>query len=364
MRTLTKVAALGASAILLTVGAAPLLVSGADHLDAPALGSVVDSMGNINPSSLHGDRDINDLYVFAKGSNTVLAMTTNPAINLFGGHFGSNVRYIFNVDKNGDAVPDAAYVVTFSAPNGNGAQAYAVTRYTGTNARTFRAGAPLGSGSTAGNGQAELRGDVRAFAGVRSDPFFFDLLGFLGSVKGIGSARLGVNPTDFFIGLNGNGIVLSIPDDQLGGNGARLGVWAQTRFWDGSTWQKADQMGRPAINTVFNATGADKNLFNVTDPAQQRTADGGRFRTNVITTLEHLGGYGAGTAGSIADILLPDVLTYTVGNTSGFLNGRRLADDVIDTELGLVTNGAITGDGVGPHADYLSSFPYLGNPHP
>ena len=26
-------------------------------------------------------------------------------------------------------------------------------------------------------------------------------------------------------------------------------------------------------------------------------------------------------------------------------------------------NGAVTGDGVGPHTDYLTRFPYLGKPH-
>ena len=44
---------------------------------------------------------------------TALVMTTNPAINLFGGHFGTNVRYILNVDKNGNAVQDLAYVFRF-----------------------------------------------------------------------------------------------------------------------------------------------------------------------------------------------------------------------------------------------------------
>ena len=49
--------------------------------------------------------------------------------------------------------------------------------------------------------------------------------------------------------------------------------------------------------------------------------------------------------------------------SAGFLNGRRLQDDVIDISLNLVTNGGLTGDGVGPHTDYLSDFPYLGQPH-
>ena len=48
---------------------------------------------------------------------------------------------------------------------------------------------------------------------------------------------------------------------------------------------------------------------------------------------------------------------------AGPLNGRALADDVIDVELGLTTNGCVTSDGVDAHADYDSTFPYLGVPH-
>ena len=35
-------------------------------------------------------------------------------------------------------------------------------------------------------------------------------------------------------------------------------------------------------------------------------------------------------------VLLPDVLTFDQSSTDGFLNGRQLADDVIDAELGLL----------------------------
>ena len=94
---------------------------------------------------------------------------------------------------------------------------------------------------------------------------------------------------------------------------------------------------------------------------------GGKFRQNTIDTLIALSGLGTpytpAQAAAIADILLPDTLTYTVGTNAGFLNGRDLDDDVIDIELGLVTNGAVPSDGVGPHGDYLAAFPYLGAPH-
>ena len=376
MKLPIRLSLLGGALVALTVGAAPLLSSAADHIDASAFGSLGTPGGPFTPMSVNGERDINDVYAFqgSNASRTVLAMTTNPAINVFGGKFGANVRYILNVDRDGDAVQDLAYVVRFD--NGAaGHQAYSVTRYTGANARTLAVGSLRGTGSTAGNGTTTLLGNGRAFAGVRSDPFFFDLTGFVGTLFHIGSDNLGDHPTDIFAGFNTNAIVIEVPDDQLGG---QIGVWGQTQWWNGSTWMAADQMGRPAINTVFNTKLVDadatntKNAFNHTPPAQQRTALGGKFRTNVITTLTHINAvlgtghadYTVAQAQGLANVLLPDILTYDTSKPASFLNGRALRDDVIDIELGIVTNGAVTSDGVSAHGDYLGSFPYLGNPHP
>ena len=375
MKLPLRLTTVGAALIVLTIGAAPLLSSAADHIDASAFGSLGSPGGAFNPLSQNGERDINDVYAFqgSNASRTVLVMTTNPAINAFGGKFGANVRYILNVDRNGDAVQDLAFVVRFD--NGAaGHQKYTVTRYAGANAVTLRTGSARGSGSTAGNGTAALAGNGKVFAGVRSDPFFFDLTGFVGTVFDIGDDELGDNPTDIFTGFNTNAIVIEVPDDQLGGN---IGVWGQTTWWNGSAWVPGDQMGRPAINTVFNTSLVDpgastsKNQFNATPPSKQRTAFGGKFRTNIITTLTNINAvlgtgapdYTLAQAQGLADFLLPDVLTYDTSTAAGGLNGRDLNDDVIDIELGITTNGSVTSDGVGPHGDYLAAFPYLGVPH-
>ena len=163
------------------------------------------------------------------------------------------------------------------------------------------------------------------------------------------------------------GIALEVPNGLLGDN-PNIGVWVRTLVpmtMQPDHLTQADQMGRPAINTVFNH-GNDKNTFNLTQPADQRTtktSDGETFLQLFTTELEALGGYGASQATAIAEILLPDILTFDFSSSAGFLNGRKLTDDVIDIELNLVTNGKITGDGVGPHTDYLPDFPYLGKPH-
>jgi hypothetical protein len=141
-------------------------------------------------------------------------------------------------------------------------------------------------------------------------------------------------------------------------------------------------MGRPAINTVFNNkyvdsnAGRAKNRFNHTPPSAQRTAYHGEFKKNIANTLQAINhvvlqdgctDYDAATANAIANILLPDILTYDVSTPAvGPLNGRALGDDVIDAELALTTNNcaAASSDGIGPHtAQYLGVFPYLGVPH-
>ncbi len=398
MRTTKKLAAFGTAFVILTVGAAPLLSSGADHLDAPSLGGAT-AMGEIAPHSEHGDRDINDVYVFQapdSSSRTAIAVTVNPAINLFGGNFGTNVRYAINIDTNGDNVQDIAYVATFGDEQGDGNQHWKLTKYTGSRAVSLTGGKPVVQAFTNSADKTRASGGLWAWAGVRSDPFFFDLTGFIGTVTGllgnkVGDDDLGNDPQDFFANLNVNAIVLAVPNSILPDT---IGVWATTSWYDGSTWHKADQMGRPAINTVFNLSGADKDLFNRTAPSMQATASGGKFVNNVTGVLQFLSGldsegaYSNDQAGFLASVLIPDVLVYSRSNPLGFpapLNGRALADDVIDVELRVSTggdplnlfgadgltglgpdrdaSGAVNGDGVGAHSDYSSSFPYLGAAH-
>ncbi len=386
-----KLAAFGTAMVALTIGAAPILTSAADHLDAPALGGAT-ANGQIAPHSEHGDRDINDVYVFRapdSSRRTVIAMTVNPAINLFGGNFGTNVRYIFNIDKNGDEKADLAYVARFGRVDRDDdekypEQDYRITKYSGRNARSLDSGTTVAWGES-NDGSARTRQNLRAWAGVRSDPFFFDLTGFIGTTTllttgtAVGGDALGNNPTDFFANLNTNAIVLSIPNSQLPDT---MGVWAVTQYRKDGKWRAGDQMGRPAISTVFNPT-ADKDLFNRTPPSKQATAYNGKFRNNVInglkffSSLDSEGAYSNAQAAALADVLIPDVLVYSRSSTlPAPLNGRGLADDVIDVELNVTTGGdplglfadrnatgAVPGDGVGPHTDYLSRFPYLGRPH-
>jgi hypothetical protein len=335
----------------------------ADHLDAPGLTS----------PAMDARVDITDHYVFQKPGDpkrTILILNVNPLAPTHADEFRPDAVYETLVDTDGDAHPDLAFRYRFT-PKKNGNQFAHVTR------AEIPAGAQLEDGHiheewekekliehapVSFDGKAQVTGGrrtVKFFAGLRSDPFFFDLLGFLAGLKFTGS--------DFFEDKNVFGIALDIPNGLLGEN-PKIGVWVRTlvpMLMQPDHLTQADQMGRPAINTVFNH-GADKNLFNNTQPADQRgtaTTEGPTFLQVFTSELETLGGYSGKEAAGIAEILLPDVLTFDYSSSQGFLNGRRLQDDVIDIELNLVTHGAVKGDGVGPHSDYLSDFPYLGNPH-
>jgi len=316
----------------------------ADHLDAPGLKS----------PTMDAKIDITDIYAFQKPGDpnkSILVLNVNPLAPTLADRFEHTAVYELLVDTNGDARADIAFKIEFSELQ-NGQQTARVRRATGQEAQALSHGgpqiikdAPVSFGSTA---QVTTAGDYAFFAGIRSDPFFFDLLGFLNNFKFTGD--------DFFLDKNVFSIVLETPNSALGTN-AKIGVWSRVLKDVNGELVQADRMGRPAINTVFNH-GDEKNVFNAIGPDEDRA----HFLSSFITTLMAFG-HPAAEAETIAKILLPDILTYDYSSSTGFLNGRKLTDDVIDIELTLVSNGAVTTDLVGTHTDLLAVFPFVGNPH-
>ena len=89
-----------------------------------------------------------------------------------------------------------------------------------------------------------------------------------------------------------------------------------------------------------------------------------RFIAAFAHSLVHTGGYTQQEATRVAMTLLPDIFYYDPRRAAAFPeNGRTLTDDVMDVLLPMLTNGKVTGDGVGAHKDLLTGFPYLGSPH-
>jgi hypothetical protein len=303
--------------------------------------------------------DFTDLYVFPKPGNaskSILVMNVHPSavVNPPGPTtaepFAPEALYEFKIDRDGDAVADIAYRVRFSALEG-GSQTATLRRVEGAQAAATDDGgqaiverAPVSVGRDA---RVTNAGEYRFFAGWRSDPFFFDVLGMLNNQQFTGN--------DFFADKNVCSIVLEVPNSDIGTQ--RVSVWARTLIGVAENWIQTDRGALPA-QAVF-LVGTERDAYLTGQPA-----DDGRFISVFAHALEHTGGYAPEEARRAARTLLPDVLSYDPTRPASFpSNGRTLTDDAGDAFVAIFTNGKMTEDKVGPHSDLLREFPYVGPPH-
>ncbi len=331
----------------------------ADHRDSPRLKGITATAGNI---------DINDVYVFQSPNdknNTVIIVTLSPAAGVIGpATFRMGALYEIRVQSGVNATTpffDTLLLqLRFSAPNNQGRQFVQLTKV-----NPFSdAAVELAVGLTGAD--ASIKGGGKLRASIFDDPFFFDLNAFNAFVeRAEAGASLPVRvapflppniPNSFFAGLNTLAIVMEVPNATLGATKKAPGlrVWARTVV----AGEQLDRMGIPAINTAIIPT-SYKNAFNTGSPQ----GDPG-FRELATEHQQELFGTSTAYASAVATALLPDVLSYNSTSATGFPNGRRLTDDVIDTELAILTNGALKTDRVGNDSAFQKKFPYLATPNP
>jgi hypothetical protein len=227
--------------------------------------------------------------------------------------FGDNVLYQFNIDNNGDSVPDIQYQLRFTTqvrnggtflyntgpikatddPNRNVYQTYTLTRID--NGRTTLTSGPMltmpdnvGNASTpnyGGNGSGiyEFRqpdGTTgRVFAGQTDDPFFLDLRVF-DLLYGANLSEVGV---DTLAGFNVHSIALQIPKSSLrSASSPIVGVWATASRPATTTRQagsesstgnfvQVSRLGMPLVNEVVLPI-SQKDKWNGSSPT-----DDGQF---------------------------------------------------------------------------------------
>jgi Domain of unknown function (DUF4331) len=306
--------------------------------------------------------DLTDLYAFPKPGDpgkSILIMNVHPSFSLQPQKpttfepFAPEARYELRIDTDGDAIANITYQVRFAPLKGEGGkQSATLRRFEGpqsgeTGGKVLAEGVPVSVGHETHVVQA---GDHRFFAGWRSDPFFFDVLGVLNNFQ--------FTTGDFFADKDICSIALEVPNGLLGTK--EVGLWARTLIpadGAGGGWIQADRGARP--NQTPFLSGDHNEAYLAAEPA-----DDARFVPVFAHSLEHTGGYTPDEAKQVAAKLLPDILRYDPKRPARFPdNGRALADDVSDIFLGILTNGKVMGDNVGPHNDLLAEFPYLGPPH-
>ena len=340
--------------------------------------------------------------------------------------FATDAHYDINIDNDGDARADVVYrwkfknhyrskntflyntgpVTSLGDPDLNFRQTYNLTRWRHGHKRVLARGAPVAPsyvGQASMPGYESLRDAAitsvkggRSFAGQAEDPFFLDLrvfdLLYGGDLSEVGD--------DTLAGFGVNALALQVDKKMLTkGGDPVIGIWSTTsRKNSRGHYRQVSRLGMPLVNEVVIPVGK-KDRFNASAPRRDA-----RFAAHVTDPelpklIEAIYGIDApatprndlvqvfltGVPGlnqpvhvrpseqlrlntSIAPSTNPDRLGVLGGDTAGFPNGRRLADDVVDIALQVV-EGELTGspndlgDAVNANdVAFGDDFPYLAVP--
>ncbi len=354
--------------------------------------------------------NLTDLYVFreadqnprASADNLVFIMNTNPrSVARQQYYFSTKARYEFLVSRVADknATPTGTADVTlrfeFMTPSANNQQPYKLTVFEGGKSQVIEGLAtPL-------NAQPEIKSatvrnsTLKVFAGLREDPFFFDVEQFFrvrAGTLGIGPAVGFRDPSkavDFATGYNVNAIAVQIPIAFLKGNSqaTTFDVWETISLPTNGKFNQVERIGRPGVNEALLTTNDLLNTLNSVTPEFEAAALAGKqpaagaaapIIAEASRTLKALGNDDTRT-NALLGAFLPDVLRIDTTAPTGFgsalnakgspIGGRLLKDDVVDITLSVLTNGAVKGDNVSyegtpgnpaqGHDPLISDFPYL-----
>ena len=243
----------------------------ADHFDSAGL----------KPANMDARVDVCDIYAFQKPKDTnksILVLNVNPVAPTYADSFASEAVYELKVDTNADAIADIAYRFTFSSKE-NGLQKATVRHVSGEKANgsgndgdiifqdvpvyfgeekeieDMIATTTIATKTTKSHHTGEDNGkeEYRFFAGIRSDPFFFDLEGMKNSMQFTTGA-------DTFLDKNVFSIILEVPNSALGNN-PKVGIWYRVLIpKDGNPFFQIDRMGRPFVNVDFYQARRQKHV--------------------------------------------------------------------------------------------------------
>jgi hypothetical protein len=396
---------------LLALLTPPARIDAADHGDAPY---------NSSDQAIDGA----DAYAFldpTDNTRVVLALTLRGFIaagenNNFG-QFDPAVRHRFEIETTGDARPDRLIDVTFARRTGATAPQVATIRLM--NGQTFNANSTPPSVCIAGTANCPPAPQitdlgatgVRFYAGMRDDTFNFDIPAFAAATAALRACVANPSPPpncvsdalanfsrgrDSFAGYNIMNITLSIPKSLFGTPANNVigvqGVLQRRtpQLYPGSPdvvrqsypaagfgrWQTLDRNGIPAVNAVLIPF-ARKDEFNAATPQDDAN---GRFAADIVASLQALGtnatniGILAGVAVTNGDMLRLNLNTPNnslgVGETiqtpgyTGFPNGRRPGDDVVDVILFFVANQQPVTDNANVNEVAIpNTFPFFPPPH-
>ena len=357
----------------------PLPVRAADHGDSPS-------------SASNQGADLGDIYFFLDpndNSKAVIGVTVRgfivpgEAVNFAA--FDPDVHFQLQIENSGDARPDRFIGVSFSPRTGAAnPQTATVVFPDGSTLQGPTTIPTLAPAAVPPTITTDVRRGVSLFAGEIDDPFFFDIPAFgrfVASVKaGTPNPALLQRGRDTFAGYNIMAFVIEMPVSMLRGRSSEVGISGVSlkptksggeKGRGNRHFEQVDREGNPAINVVAIPFPRKDEYNSATTEDDAR----GRFASDIVASLKSLGtddtsiGILASVAVTRGDFLRLNLGVFnggTGGGTNpqaGFPNGRRPADDVIDTLLFFVANRQPLSDHVsGNDVAFRSAFPFFAPP--
>jgi hypothetical protein len=381
------------------------------------------------------NQSLTDLYAFVESwqdsagsaDNLILVMNTNPR-SLAQQQYSFNTRalYEFHLTRVADAdkatrptgKDDIQVAFAFDKPDPTtqkqGIKMTLTVRgkkiFSGSVGTTTTLAESVG-GAVVVNSKTVKGSTIRVFAGLREDPFFFDVERFfrIRSFLATGRNTLGNGPIqgganvfrsdatadDFTVGYNVNSIVASIPMTLLRANAQQnvFDVWETIKLpqelntklsseftkRNGTPIVQKERLARPGINEALVLSDKQLAQFNEISPDKDLSDGAAAVRDQVVAVLTKLNEYGTAnglTPPSVANVasgFLPDVMridtskSVAIGtaaynsdfvivagsnNAAMLTGGRKLEDDVIDVTLSYLLNGDATGASIKDGVSY------------
>ncbi|MCT4704578.1 DUF4331 domain-containing protein [Enterobacteriaceae bacterium H16N7] len=242
---------------------------------------------------------------------------------------------------------------------------YTVYELASPNAPVGSKGKEIGKGEL--NKKAELADGIQLWAGVAKDPFFGNSPGLhiLRQQLSEGSYDpkiwTSVKGKNIFVGRKCGAIVLDVPNKMLG---KTIKVFMTTAVQKDSSWKQVQYSAIPLFshsmlfeNEALKAEHDQSRPDNSQDMKNFVSA-----RTARASTFAHSQKEPQVYGDKVADMLVPDVLTYKVGTPAKFsaasINGRSLSDDAMSEMLTLLL-GQPTNQHITDQKLYTKDFPYL-----
>jgi Domain of unknown function (DUF4331) len=335
--------------------------------------------------------DLTDVFIFPSPSNPENVVLVLDAHGLIPGgvpdiSFDPRVLYQFKLDNDGDFVEDLVIQVKFGSPGPDQRVHVAGPYKPFTTGTTSIFANPHRVVGTINQPFDPVTG-MQVFAGLRADPFFFDVGRFnaifpdrgtplTGKQVNFPSIRAANTPqlpgflppgeaSDFLEGLNCLSIIVELPRAALAPHGKRPGVvrlWETTSVLTGApdfVYQQLDRLARPVANeglaTVTDRRHEHNDRDNPTDDANPKHG----LITDIDGFLQFPAGRSLAIRKVIESVLVPDVMVADLsqsghasylgfevtqalsGGTKSSFGGRSLTDDVIDITLGILFGNTI-----------------------